>query len=581
MHYAAAFALLAALDNAEGEVFARVRGTYTPHLGEAGGLPASLITSVIRHGTGADLVRIAAPNSDVRVATEILATAGPAVAVLRFLRHCGSDDAQAYLRPMAEVTGLLDRHLGADPCAWSRLLAMLPDCQGTVAELIEAAGAGAGGTEAIPAPPRAVAVDWRQLLLFARPERLAALVPHLRPRTVLDLVHFGARLPGPIVAEAVRRATPRQRAALAVATHPRADAYDALLALADPKLNALIYLNPRAGERERNLIMASAGEVPLDPVTIARVIQSDNPHYRRPGVWSGDPKLVRAAMLRVRNMGTSVAKCMERWEQGGIEALRPLFHNSYQRKQHEPFMVPAHRGVLLGALLGLWDRHGVAAAESLVDDLPLRASTAARLRALFAAGDAGRARMRTECARALDKRMFKGEWLAPLGFRLAVPGYPQTGWAACAEEPPRKEAARLLSTFPGCPDPIVAAAEADGKALRVRWPVVGDWVPAVARGDMYTNEVRRLRIELAKIPGLAERVFNGASSAERALELYNRIQRYAEDARLRETQRARMPEYLREYLGTSLEARVIAARMAPSFAGTLPELLATAAAAAG
>ncbi|MFJ8739018.1 hypothetical protein ACIRL2_06560 [Embleya sp. NPDC127516] len=586
MHYASAFALLAALDNADGEVFARVRGTYAPHLGEARGLPAALITSVIRYGTGADLIRAAARNPNIRVTTEVLAEARPAVAALRFLRHCAAHDAFSYLRPTTEVTALLERHLGADPRAWSRLLALLPDCQGTVAELVKAAGVGTGGTEVIPTPPRTVATEWRQLLLSARPELLTALVPHLRPRTVLDLVHFGALLPGPIVAEVVRRATPKQRLALAAAGSVRAEAHDALIDLGVPEVNAAVYNNPRAGDRERNRIMAAAGTVPLDPDTRTRALRSDNIRYRRPGVWSGDPTLVRAALLRVRQANVSVSTCIRTWEEGGTQALRPLFRDTFgNRRQHEPFVVPVHRAVLLGALLALWDRHGVAGAASLVEDLPLREGPAAKLRAMFEAGEEGRARLRAEYERGLARRSPRSDPpRVPQGFLIGAPWDPRAAWsaleAAHAQAPLPAATARYLTALPDCPAPIAEAAD-DGEALRERWPVGGGWRRVYPHDDSYTKEVRRLRVELTKIPDLAERVFIAATPAERALELYDRIQRYAPEPESAAAQRARMAEYIREYLGEGLEARVIAARMAPSFAGTLPELFATAAAAAG
>ncbi|OPC81159.1 hypothetical protein B4N89_09530 [Embleya scabrispora] len=584
MDYPAAFALLAALDNAEGEVFARVRGTYAPHLNKSSGLPVALVRSVIRHGSGADLMKAAARNPHERITAQVFAEARPAVAVLRFLRHCGSHDELSYLRPMVEVTALVDRHLGADPRAWSRLLAALPNAPGTVAETIEAAGAGSGGREAIPAPPAAIAVEWRQLLLCARPEHLAALLPHLRPRTVLDLVHFGAALPVEVVVETVRRATARQRRTLAAAEYPRAEVFDALIALGDPGLNAVVYANSRVGDRERNLIMAAAGTVPLDPATVARALRSDNVRYRRPGVWSGDPSLVRAALLRVRHSAVVVSEAIETWERGGMAALRPLFHNRYQNKQHEPFVPPVQRGVLLGALLGLWDRHGPAEAERLVDDLPLRPGVAAKVRAMCADGDAGRARMREECRRAFDKRSCYVVLREPMGFRAGAPGYARMGWpmllAAHAEEPLAAATARTLSAFPGCPAEILAAAE-DGTVLRAHWPVRGRWCSATGHDHVYAKEARRLRVELAKIPGLAEQVFSGLVPAGKALDVYDRIQRYGADASLVDTHRKRMPAYLREYLGEGIEPRVVAAHLAPSFAGTLPELLATAAAAAG
>ncbi|MFI1378719.1 hypothetical protein [Embleya sp. NPDC020886] len=585
MHYGSAFALLAALDNANGEVFARVRGSYAPHLGEAAGLPAPLITSAIRYGTGAELIKIAARTRNLRMLDELLAEAGPAVAVLRFLRHCGASNGISYLLPMTEVSALLGARLGADPRAWSRLLTLLPDCQGTVAELVEAAAAGEGGTEAIPTPSRTVAGEWRQLLLSTHPDHLAALVPHLRPPTVLDLVHFGALLPASVVTEAVRRATPRQRRALAAAHHLRPEGYDALIDLGDPELNAVVYANSWAGDRERNRIMAAAAEVPLDPATIERVLGANNARYRRPAVWSGDPALVRAALLRVRHMGASAAECVELWKRGGIEALRPQFRNNYQHKQYEPFVVPLHRAILLGALLALWERHGVAQAELLVDELPLREASAAKLRTMFAAGDAGRVRLRAEYERELARRASRSAHPSvPQGFRIAAPWQPQAGWAtlvaAHAKEPLPGVTARFLTEFPGCPTAIAEATE-DDDTLRGRWPARERWYGTHARDQVHTNEVRRLRAEMARIPGLVERVFADGTPAERALELYDRIQRYAPDPESAAEQRARMTRYIDEHLGEGLEARVIAARMAPAFAGTLSELFATAAAAAG
>jgi hypothetical protein len=504
------------------------------------------------------------------------------VAVLRFLRNVARASDSPYLGPMADLTTLLDRHLGADPLAWSRLLALLPDCQGTVTDLVEAAAKGDGGTAPIPAAPRTVAHEWRQLLMFAPIAHLAALAPHLRQSALLDLVHFGAVLPSDVVAAVVGRATAKQRTALASSGHLRHEAADALLDLASPELSMLLYLNPKSGEYERNRIMARAAEVPLAKSLITRVTSTDNSDYRRSAVWSGDPMLVRAGLLRVQRTYTPVHECMRDWEMGGFEALRRRFVDR-AHTQYEPFVVPLHRVVLLGALLGLWDRHGATEVERLVDELPLRPKVEARLRAMLADGDAGRDRLRAEFDATCAKPMGKSEYnRIGQGFLLHVPTYPRAGWdaivAAHRAEPLDGNTARRLTTFADCPA-VIAEAANDGTRLRAQWPSTSGWRLPSESGNPY--EVRRLRVELERIPDLAERVFTDRQDADAALELYRRIQMYAPTPMLRETQQVAMAAFVREHLGDSMEARVIAAQMAPSFTGTLRELLATAAAAAG
>ncbi|MYV97129.1 hypothetical protein [Streptomyces sp. SID3343] len=582
MQYASAFTLLAVLDSDEGELYARVRGAYAPHLDEGRGLPVSLVRSVIRRGTADDLLRLGSHTEDPTVTAEVFAQARPAVAVLRFLRNVARASDSAYLGPMATLTTLLDRHLGADPRAWSRLLALLPDCQGTVTDLIEAAAKGDGGTERIPVAPRTVALEWRQLLMFAPPAHVAALAPHLRPRILHDLVHFGARLPSDVVAAVVGRATDKQRIALCSSIHLRHEAVDALLDLANPELAALLYLNPKSGDYERNRVMARAAEVPPTENLIKRVTSTDNANYRRSTVWSGDPMLVRVGLLRVQRTHAPIQECMRDWRKGGMVALRRRFVDR-TGKQHEPFVVPLHRVALLGALLGLWDRHGVAEAERLVDELPLRPNAATRLRATLADGDAGRDRLRAEfdavCAKPMGK---SANTRIGQGFVHHVPTYPRAGWdavvAAHEAEPLDGDTARRLTAFADCPAEIADAAD-DGTMLRAQWPVGSGWRPLSDPGNPY--EVRRLRIELERIPGLAERVFTDKQGADAALELYRRIQMHAPTVTLRVTQQVAMAEFVREHLGDSMEARVVAAQMAPSFTGTLRELLVTAAAAAG
>ena len=580
MDHASAFALLAALDTEDGAIYERVRETYAPHLGSARDLPPSLVRSVIRHGSPKDLTRVGAAASDEHANVDVFASATPAASTLRFLRHTAQNRAVAYLRPMAALTALLGRRLGADPLAWSRLVALLPDFAGTIPDLVEAAATGSGGRTPIPAPARTVQREWRQLLLFAPPEHLVALIPHLRPATLFDLAHFGARLPATTAGDVVGRATPKQRLSLACGEFVRPEVVDALIDLRDPEIAAAIYVNSHRGERARNRIMAEAGEVPLSARTVARVTAADNSQYRRPALWSGDPVLTRVALLRVRDSNVSVQDAARLWREGGVEALRPHFSNRGRTTPIEPFVVPGDRSLLLGALLALWERHGVDEVRGLIRDLPTAAATTAALEAMCADGEAGRARMRAE----FDRRLAKASDALdapglPRGCVVGAPGYPGKDWetivARHRETPFAVATARSLDRYPGCPPEIVARAGED--ALASYWPAPTGWATTDVAREPYA--ARTLRTRLKKTPGLADSVFNGTKSAEDALDLYADIGRYATDPALRESLRARMAAHIDEFLGTSIDARVVAARMAPSFEGTLPELLATAAAA--
>jgi hypothetical protein len=263
--------------------------------------------------------------------------------------------------------------------------------------------------------------------------------------------------------------------------------------------------------------------------------------------------------------------------------MRPKFRDYWGPDRYEPFVVPRQRVTLLGALLALWDRHGVKEAELLVTELPLAAGTEQTLRARFAEGDAGRAALRAEFEQALAEPIGTRESSrVPRGFDLGAPGYQAVAWpalvAAHERDPLDAGSARHLTGFADCPEVIAGVAD-DGAALRTQWPAPTGWL--VPQRRIAGSEMRQLRTELKRIPDLAERVFDGERPAEESLELYERIQRFALDQTLRAQQRERMTEYVRSFLGDGTDARVVAARMAPSFSGTLPELLATATVASG
>ncbi|UGQ14316.1 hypothetical protein LO772_12415 [Yinghuangia sp. ASG 101] len=523
--------------------------------------------------------------SGVQVAC-LVEGAGPAVDVLRTLRRVAPRQAWAYLDGTRGLAATIRTRLGADPAAWTRLQRRLASYPGLLAELVEESGraaedndeTAASPTASVPAVPRELRRDMRQLLMLLDAETLAALVPRLHRGTVVDLARFGAPLGPETLAWIAATATPRQRLLLAKARWSRPGLAAALAALDDSEVNAALYLNVHTSVAVRARIMAAADRVPLHPSVIERVRSTNARALRLPALWSGDPLLVRAALLRREQTTASVGECLRAWEEGGHEALMGLCRPDAVT----PLRLPRYRSLLLVAVAGIWRRHGMREAARLVDEMSVAPKDRTFLGALFAADD-GQERLAAEIAaksgtRTLVKRLRRHyptrlwpliecpwvdwEQIARLDARVPLSG---TAWAH-------------LAAGPGCPErglPAEADQDTDGPVGAGRWPTMREVsVPREWVGGQWVFATPARRG--AAMP--PEHLFTAVTPAAQAFNTYGNLAEFVAAGSAELRYESHLRELVDGHLGTSTDARVVAMRLMGDFPGTVRELFETAAA---
>ncbi|MFE3196455.1 hypothetical protein [Embleya sp. NPDC059237] len=593
MSKTAIIALLAELNDVDGTIFARMREEMPAALRETETLPPALVRDALRRADEAALFAIAGNLGLPRGALAELYT-GPALPALRALRALAPKNPRAYTEVTRGSGELIERHLGCSTAAWGRLLAALPTCTTSLGAAIEAAGAGeavtGAGEEAadlrVPADLRA---EFRQLLLLAPAEVLAELLPALRPHTVRDLLRFGAEVAPAVLTELIARATPAQRLALARARRARPEVAGALIELGDSALNAAVYLNPRTGPAIRARIMASA--TPLHPTVAERVCRDWAITIRLPALWSGDPLLVRSALLRRGALGLPLAECLAIWQERGVEGLRPYTHHVAPMptgRQAQPFRAPRYRLVLLITLLRLGERSGPRAALDLVADLGLPEPLAARCRELLAEPDA-LDRLRAEVAAAGGTRRLARR----LRGHLPTVGWPMietpvVDWAeirrAHRRNPFGDRALALLLDQDGCPTELRRAAEAVPRSpyrpRPGRWPTPVTWTdPRGVHWRTPEEQTTATALATGRVP-LAEVLTR--PRAVTAAELLGRCEAIAPDAPAARELRERLRALIAGQVAPAdrVPFAVVALRLLPDFEGSLAELVTTAAGAA-
>ncbi len=513
--------------------------------------------------------------------------AGPARGVLRLLRGLAPRHAWAYLDGTRGLAELIRTRLGADPAAWACLQRELVSFQGLLPELVEHAAKAAGdrAVPRVPSAPRGIRIEIRQLLMLLDSGTLAALVPHLDRRTVVDLARFGAPLPAETLAWVVAMAPPRERLTLAKARWSRPDLAAALVELDDSDLNAAVYLNAHTSVAVRARIMAAADRVPLHSSVVARVRDNTSRSMRLPALWSGDPLLVRAALLRRDHTSSSPQECLRTWEREGYDALAALYrpYTYEQSGAPAPFRMPRYRSMLLVAVEGVWRRHGTEEAARLVRELPVAPRDKQHFAELFARED-GHEALRAEIAAKAGPRTLVKRLRRPTPTQLwPLIESPWVDWPAVARAertgPLSGAAWGLLANSPGCPDrvvPEVVEWSGDSAAAGAgRWPTGPDVVvPREWTGNGYTV-AEPARRGSAMPP---DYLFGGVAPAARALNTYGCLTELTAAAPGSLRYHDHLRELVGRHLGASTEARVVAMRLLPDFTGTTEELLATAAA---
>ncbi|MFJ7780769.1 hypothetical protein [Streptomyces yangpuensis] len=451
--------------------------------------------------------------------------------------------------------------LGTDPAAWLALYRRINRFAGTATELVAAARADAAGRRG-PAPswPRAIGPAFpcrepegqralfQRLFAYAEEEVQEAVVPHLDLRAVQHLLVFGAP-------------TPRLRERIA-AVHGRAaqvahasrwdlsgETVEELLDLDDPQVNEKLYLYGAIAQEERERILAGrgrdGGSVPVTDGLLDALTWIDLRHHRAwvsAGLLSGDPRVLRVVLGRIRTHTEAgrLRVLIRLWERHGREAVGALmteaeFPGRTGGARH-PLPAATHKSVAQAlaspdGLVLLRDR--LAAEED-----PVR--VVALLRRTAAGPVAERVRH-----------------LAEEGTALPWPQFLE----AHAADPLPVHLLRALAQQPGCPRALLLAALGAGPVCRSD---DAPWlVPAIRTGRFTPDDVFRHCGPAAEAVSLLVGVHSHWPTAEAA----------SWGPLLREAR-----ALTRSHLGTSQETWTRAARLLPAFPGTLPALLAAAAA---
>ncbi|MGW1992091.1 hypothetical protein [Embleya sp. NPDC001921] len=446
--------------------------------------------------------------------------------------------------------------LGAEPALWLSLYRSLQRFPGTVLDLIETDCRQADRTRPAAwssplaplfpgrAPEGSRAVLLR-LLRCAPEEATRAMIPVLDPRGVQQLLLYGRLTPR------LRDHVYAVRGSAAQAAHASrwdlsAEDLANLSDLDDPEVNANLFLFTLIDRAERARVLAGVGRSG-NPVAISErlitAVRGDTSVDRESvtaGIASGDPRVVRAVLARIR------------------------IHSENGR---------------LRLLVALWERHGPVAVRELLDEThfegrrgakhPLPAGTRRIASAALESSD-GLDELRSRLA-GLDSpeaivallRRYTGKGEEPIRHLRAEGGtlsWPELS-AAHRTEPFHRDILYTLVGQPDCPRALLLVGLA---SLRLLSPDgdVQDWLArALDRGVITPEDVVRV-----------------GNPARDALDVLGRRRR-------RDSTTWRPPvrflaRLLRGHLGSDPQAWTVALHLFADFTGTVPELLATAGAVA-
>ncbi len=449
--------------------------------------------------------------------------------------------------------------LGTDPAAWLRVYAQLPRFRGTCAVLVDGAVAHARRHPEPTWPRRAEAETPARMpqgaraalavLLAAAPEgAAAALAPYLDPRAVQDLLRY-ARL-APADRDAILAAHGPRAVVWWAAARPTAeDDLGFLLGLDDPDVNAMLFRYASIGDDERRRVLAGlpygtavggTGGARTRDIPVSDDLVETLSHHEigdvRPWlllcVDSGDPGLLRIMLGRAKVY---------------TEAAR------------------------LRLLVRLWERHGPAAVEALLDETvfpgrrtekhPLPPSTHRIARDALASPDG----LRT-LREAAEREASPDAVAAYLIGR---------GGAVVGER--ADHVAAELGAIPW--DAVLARHAAK--------PINGEALEALALRPDSPRELLPLLMERFSLRPLGHALTTVLGKGLTPGEIVHRAAPAAAGGALlavgtgdRAARLAAAGAELRGILGDNADAWAVAARLLPDFPGTIAELAATAAAAA-
>ncbi|MFF4695585.1 hypothetical protein [Streptomyces chattanoogensis] len=466
-------------------------------------------------------------------AERVLAEVTPAEAVLVSLPY----DHEPTRKALADLLG----RLGTDPVNWLTCYARIGRTDGSVADLIaDACSTDTRRTRRtswprpsaaqFPAsPPENTRPAFLAMFQCASEEAQIAVVPHFDARAVQHLLIYGD--PPPAVREAVVAAhgVPAQ-VAMAAAHGLGDEKLEYLLDLDEPAVDALLFHDPDLDPSERKRMLAGrlrGGGIRPVPGELLAVLDDLSVSHDRDwllaGLESGDLGVARRIVDRVRlHVPASRLRLLAAvWERGGPDAVREIL-----AMDRLPVTLRRRTEKLLDAPDGL---------ERLRDRLAEEESPAKLLAYL------SRSALHAE----EQVHRLLGEGLEPPWSALAA-----------AQKAGTLPAGLLgpLVELPDCPRELLLAALTSPAVPAI------DWIhDAVKGGKLTPTDILTLK-----------------APARDALDPLRRYGDSGPDAAARQPVRERAAALAREHLAADAEAWAVCLQLLPTFAGTLPELLATA-----
>ncbi|MGY5124182.1 hypothetical protein [Streptomyces nigrescens] len=320
-----AIRVLAAHPGCPEQLLADLYRTHPAVVAEAASPCPALLHAAVHTPGHPELLRIATglgPSGDhPDLSSLVLDTVAPARTAAKVLLELG---------PTAPLRILLHRQLGADPRRWATLPTSLSRYKGTLADLL--AGI-ADGTVPEPGPsvtPPALTKPYRFLLFAAEPDDLRGLLPHLPDELLHALLGKGS-LPAHALDTALAASGPRVRAAIGGNIALGIRDLRRLTECDEPTVNAAVYRNQKATLSLRRAIASGVPRtpgrterVPLDAELCTELLTTADRSRRSPLITSGDPELVLHSWGWWASDGARHFSVVRVWERGGPDSVRRL-----------------------------------------------------------------------------------------------------------------------------------------------------------------------------------------------------------------------------------------------------------------
>lgn len=531
----------------------------------------------------------------------VLAEVRPARQILNCLPH----DQEPARRALADLV----RPLGADFAAWHALYTVLPRFAGSSTELVAAALARAPRHQgkAWPNPQQweipvstftGLRKAFLRLLEHADPAVQRSVLPHLDNRSIQHLLIFHD-LDDEVREHIVRIRGAEALYAMAASYALPSRKIDYLLGLDDPKLNAWLYRYARlSATQRRDILLGKRHQTgqQTEPLPLAdelvRIIKEhtsadDARSWLLPIAVTGDPRLIRLMLGRIKphTPAAQLLLLVRLWERHGpTEVVSLLAEAAFPPRPSSTHpLSPETHGVASAALVA---SDGL---DQLRKHLDAEWSPAGKVAFLRSRAGTTKDKAREAITVLTEETDWELPWEALIDAHRHEP-LPDSLLVALAEKATcpteLREAGRAVEMWVEHPtySPRRRGPRPSGADLLRRYPVQPgrSWSPSVksdhawVRAGLTTGHLTPLDILQHAHPAQAA----ATMLVEAELDAVDR-QPGSEVTRLLD-EGASVHRHLRELVATHLgddpEAWAVAVRLLPEFTGTIPELLATAAA---